>query len=61
MITMTIIPSSIDFPENEVSYYNDYESHITIEWIDRNIGTIRVKDSISFDSSLTVQKNLNIH
>lgn len=37
------------FPENEVSYYNDYESHITIEWIDRNIGTIRVKDSISFE------------
>ena len=25
------------FPENEVSFYNDYESHITIEWIDSKL------------------------
>lgn len=37
------------FPENEVSFYNDYESHITIKWIDRTVGTIRVKDSVSFE------------
>lgn len=37
------------FPENEVSYYNDYESHITIEWIDKNTGMIRVRESVSFE------------
>lgn len=37
------------FPENEVSFYNDYESHITIEWIDSRRGVIRVIDSVSFE------------
>ena len=37
------------FPENEVSFYNDYESHITIEWIDSKLGVIRVIDSVSFE------------
>lgn len=37
------------FPENEVSFYNDYESHITIEWVDSFKGIVRVTDSISFE------------
>lgn len=37
------------FPENEVSFYNDYESHITIEWIDIEGGIIRVTDAVSFE------------
>lgn len=37
------------FPKNEVSFYNDYESHITIEWIDRENGIIHVVDSASFE------------
>lgn len=37
------------FPKNEVSYYNDYESNITIEWINSEEGLMRVTDSISFE------------
>lgn len=37
------------FPKDEVSYYNDYESHITIEWINQEEGIMRVTDSVSFE------------
>lgn len=37
------------FPKDAVSYYNDYESHIVIEWQDKQNGIIRVTDSISFE------------
>lgn len=36
-------------PKDEVSYYNDYEIHTTIEWIDKEKGIIKVIDSVSFD------------
>ena len=37
------------FPKDEVSYYNDYESHITIEWVNQEEGIMRVTDSVSFE------------
>lgn len=37
------------FPKNEVSYYNDYETNTTIEWVSQNDGLIRVTDSVSFE------------
>lgn len=37
------------FPSDEVSYYNDYEANITIEWQDRSKGTIKVTHQISFE------------
>lgn len=37
------------FPKDEVSFYNDYESHITIEWVDKELGLVRVTDVISFE------------
>jgi len=37
------------FPKDEVSYYNDYESHITIEWVNKATGVIHVTDVVSFE------------
>lgn len=37
------------FPKNEVSFYNEYESHITIEWVNQEEGLIHVTDSVSFE------------
>lgn len=37
------------FPNNEVSYYDDYETDITIEWIDKESGTVRVTHEVSFE------------
>lgn len=36
------------FPKDEVSYYNDYETNIVIEWIDRDKRIIKVVDNVSF-------------
>lgn len=36
-------------PNQEVSYYNDYEANTTIEWVDRNNGIIRVTDIRAFE------------
>lgn len=36
------------FPNDEVSYYNDYEINITIEWSDDNKTKIKVVDNVSF-------------
>lgn len=37
------------FPNDEVSFYNDYETNMTIEWIDKERGLIKVTDNVSFD------------
>lgn len=37
------------FPKDEVSFYNDYETNMTIEWVDKERGLIRVTDNVSFD------------
>lgn len=37
------------FPKDEISYYNDYERHTTIEWINKDKGIIKVTDYISFE------------
>lgn len=37
------------FPKDEVSYYNDYESHITIEWVSKETGIVHVTDNVSFE------------
>lgn len=37
------------FPNNEVSYYNDYETNMSIEWEDKAKGLIKVTDNVSFD------------
>lgn len=37
------------FPKDDVSYYNDYEIHTSIEWIDKEKGIIKVTDKVSFD------------
>ena len=37
------------FPKDEVSYYNDYEVNITIEWYDQHKGLIKVVDNVSFE------------
>lgn len=36
-------------PKDEASYYNDFETHTTIEWVNQNDGTIKVTDVISFE------------
>lgn len=36
-------------PKNEVSYYNDYEIHTSIEWIDKGKGIIKATDNVQFD------------
>lgn len=36
-------------PKDEASYYNDFETHTTIEWVNQNDGTIKVTDTISFE------------
>lgn len=36
------------FPKDEVSYYNDYETNIVIEWVDRDKRIIKVVDNVSF-------------
>ena len=37
------------FPEKEISYYNDYEVHTTIEWEDRENHIIKVTDNTRFE------------
>lgn len=37
------------FPKDEVSFYNDYETNMTIEWVDKEQGLIKVTDNVSFD------------
>lgn len=37
------------FPNDEISYYNDYERNTTIEWNNKDDRTIKVVDVISFD------------
>lgn len=37
------------FPKDEISYYNDYERHTTIEWLNKETGIIKVTDSINFE------------
>lgn len=37
------------FPKDEVSFYNDYERNTMIEWLNKDEGTIKVTDHISFD------------
>ena len=37
------------FPNDEVSYYNDYETSKSIEWKDKQNGIIKVVDNVSFD------------
>ena len=37
------------FPKDEVSYYNDFETHTTIEWENQNDGIIKVTDVVSFE------------
>lgn len=37
------------FPNNEVSYYNDYEAHIIIEWHNSCNNLIKVLESVSFE------------
>lgn len=36
-------------PKDEVSYYNDYEAHTSIEWIDKSRGIIKATDIVSFE------------
>lgn len=36
-------------PKEEISYYNDYEAHTTVEWVDKPSGIIRVTDDIEFE------------
>lgn len=37
------------FPQNEVSYYNDFEAYTSIEWDDKEKDVVKVIDTISFD------------
>lgn len=37
------------FPSDEVSYYNDYETNISIEWIDKDNGQVKVIHNVSFE------------
>ena len=37
------------FPLKEVSYYDDYEVHTYIEWVDKQKGIIKVVDEVSFE------------
>lgn len=36
-------------PKDEVSFYNDYEIHTSIEWVDKEKGIIKATDIVSFD------------
>lgn len=36
-------------PKDEVSYYNDYEIHTSIEWVDKEKGIIKATDNVAFD------------
>ena len=36
-------------PQDEVSYYNDYEIHTSIEWVDEEKGVIKATDKVAFD------------
>lgn len=36
-------------PQDEVSYYSDYEVHTSIEWIDKEKGIIKLTDRVAFD------------
>lgn len=36
-------------PKDEVSYYNDYEIHTSIEWVDKEKGIIKATDKVAFD------------
>lgn len=47
------------FPKDEISYYNDYETNMTIEWVDKESGLIRVTDNVSFD--LIADSNKRFH
>lgn len=44
---LTIISGYL--PKDEVSYYNDYETHTTIEWIDQGKGIIKATDDVEFE------------
>lgn len=46
-------------PKNEISYYNDYEAHSTIEWIDQEKGIIQVTDIITFDLISDTDKTID--
>lgn len=37
------------FPDKEVSYYDEHETHIKIDWVDKERGTIKVTEIVSFD------------
>lgn len=37
------------FPKEEISYYNDYERHTTINWVNKETGIIKVTDIVSFE------------
>jgi len=37
------------FPKDDVSYYNDYEIHTSIEWVNKEKGIIKVTDKVAFD------------
>ena len=36
------------FPNNEVSYYEDYEMHSRMEWFDKSRSLVKVVDEVSF-------------
>lgn len=36
-------------PKDEVSYYDDYEVHTSLEWVNKEKGIIKVTDSVSFN------------
>ena len=46
-------------PKDEVSYYSDYEAHTTIEWINRDLGIIKLTDIISFDLISDTDKEIH--
>jgi hypothetical protein len=37
------------FPKDEISYYDDYETHIVIEWVNKETGIIKTTDNVSFN------------
>lgn len=37
------------FPTNEVSYYDDYNAHTTVSWVDKEKGLVKVENIIHFD------------
>ncbi len=36
-------------PNDEISYYNDFENHISIEWVDKEKGVIKATDDVEFE------------